>query len=204
VNLSEVVAKVKKRPTRKRCGRGRGSGLGKTSGRGHKGAASRSGWKRRYGYDGGQTSLIRRLPKRGFSNHPFRFRFDVVNLGLLESSFNAGDTVRLETLVERGLVSPEHGRLKVLGTGDLKKKLTVVAYTFSEPALKKIEAAGGKVERIGPPKKIRKPVPVAVKKPKAAEKEPAAEAKAQPEAGEKKKEKKEQKKKGASPEGSVE
>ncbi len=158
MNLSQVLSKVKKRPTRKRCGRGPGSGLGKTSGRGHKGAASRSGWKRRYGYDGGQTSLIRRLPKRGFTNSRFRTRYDVVNLETLEASFQPGETVRLEVLAERGLVTPQHGRLKVLGGGELKKKLTVVAHALSDSALQKIVAVGGKVENIGPPRKKKKPV----------------------------------------------
>lgn len=159
MNLNDVIAKVKKRPTRKRCGRGPGSGLGKTSGRGHKGAASRAGWKRRYGYDGGQTSLIRRLPKRGFSNHPFRTRFDVVNLTDIETYFSVGETVNLEALVARGIVCATHGRLKVLGTGELKKKLSIVAYAASAAVLEKVAAAGGKVELLGPPKKKRKPVP---------------------------------------------
>ncbi len=159
MNLAQVVAKVKKRPNRKRCGRGPGSGLGKTSGRGHKGAASRSGWRRRYGYDGGQTSLIRRLPKRGFTNALFRTRFDVVNLTDIENYFSAGDTVTLDALVSKGIVNAHHGRLKVLGTGDLKKKLTVVAYAASGSAIKKIESAGARIELQGPPRKKPKPVP---------------------------------------------
>ena len=175
MNLADVMAKVKKRPTRKRCGRGPGSGLGKTSGRGHKGAASRSGWRRRYGYDGGQTSLIRRLPKRGFSNALFKVRFDLVNLGAIENNFSAGDTVNLEALVSRGLVTSSHGRLKVLGAGELKKKLTVVAYSASDSAIEKIKAAGAKLELQGPPRKVVKPAPAkpAPAKPGAAKLEPA-------------------------------
>jgi large subunit ribosomal protein L15 len=157
VNVSDVLSKVKKRPSRKRCGRGRGSGLGKTSGRGHKGAASRAGWSRRWGYDGGQTSLLRRLPKRGFTNALFRTRFDVVNLQDLEAGFSDGDTVTLEALAERGLLRPVHGRLKVLGSGALKKKLVVKTYAASASAQAGIAAAGGKVELLGPPKKVWKP-----------------------------------------------
>ena len=186
MNLAQVLSKSKGRPSRKRCGRGRGSGLGKTSGRGHKGAASRSGWRRRYGYDGGQTSLIRRLPKRGFSNFPFRQKYDVINLGLLEAGFQDGETVKLESLEERGLLNPFHGRLKVLGGGDIKKKLTVVAFAVSGSARQKIEAAGGKVETLGKPRKKR-PVP-RPKAPPAAANAPAAAAPAEkPEKAEKKK-----------------
>lgn len=156
MNLSQLLAKVKRRPTRKRCGRGRGSGLGKTSGRGHKGAGARSGWRRRYGYDGGQTSLVRRLPKRGFTNARFKRKYDVVNLALLDSFFREGDSVGLDVLVARGILNAEHGRLKILGTGELKKKLTIAAHAASESALKKIEASGGKFEPIGPQRKKKK------------------------------------------------
>jgi large subunit ribosomal protein L15 len=185
VNLSTVLSKVKKRPTRKRCGRGPGSGLGKTSGRGHKGAASRSGWKRRYGYDGGQTSLVRRLPKRGFSNHRFRNRYDVVNLLELEAHFANGEEVTLSSLEEKGILHPVHGRLKVLGLGDLKKNLKIVAHTASAAALSKITASGSKFQALEPPKKKKsapKPAPKpaganspVAKKPKKqdAQKEPA-------------------------------
>ena len=162
MNLAQVLSKAEKRPTRKRCGRGRGSGLGKTSGRGQKGAASRSGWRRRYGYDGGQTSLIRRLPKRGFTNFPFRQKHDVINLDVLEAGYQEGETVNLQSLSERGLLNPCHGRLKVLGGGDLKKKLTVIAFAVSGSARQKIEGAGGRVETLGKPKKkkfVPRPAP---------------------------------------------
>ena len=155
--LCELLSKVKKRPSRKRCGRGPGSGLGKTSGRGQKGASSRSGFKLRLKYEGGQVSLIRHMPKRGFTNHPFRKRYDVVNLDVLEAGFQQGDVVTLDALVERGLLKPEQGRLKVLGGGALTKSLRVVAHWLSDSARAKIEAAGGKAEALEPPRKKRVP-----------------------------------------------
>lgn len=156
MNLSDVLKKGKKRRARKRRGRGQGSGMGKTCGRGHNGAASRSGWSRRYGYDGGGTSLIRRLPKRGFTNALFHRNYDLVNLETLEARFESGDTVNLEVLAERRIVTPVYGRLKVLARGDIKKKLTVVAHAASEAAQQKIEDAGGKLEALDPPKKKKK------------------------------------------------
>jgi large subunit ribosomal protein L15 len=110
--------------TRKRVGRGPGSGTGKTAGRGHKGQKSRSGYSRRYGFEGGQMPLVRRIPKRGFYNI-FRVEFQVVNLRDLERVFADGDTVSVETLVENGLVRGGKRLVKVLGDGELKKKLTV-------------------------------------------------------------------------------
>jgi large subunit ribosomal protein L15 len=188
MNLSDVLARVKKRPSRKRCGRGRGSGLGKTSGRGHKGAAARSGWKRRYHYEGGQVPLARRMPKRGFSNHPFRTRCDVINLTELEGHFQDGEAVRLEVLAARGLLNPIHGRLKVLGNGDLKKKLAVFAYAASASARKKIEAAGGTLETTRKPR--RRPPPRLPPKPKTkAEEESGGGAETKGEAKKEKKEK---------------
>ena len=146
MNLNDVLSKVKKRPTRKRCGRGRGSGLGKTSGRGHKGAASRSGWRRRYGYDGGQTSLIRRLPKRGFT--PLnRIEYQVVNLDQLKD-FAAGSVVTVEALIAAGKVRKNAGPIKVLGRGKLEKKLSLRINKVSAAARTAVEAAGGTVEEI--------------------------------------------------------
>jgi large subunit ribosomal protein L15 len=146
VILSDLLAKVEKRPGRKRLGRGRGSGHGKTCGRGHKGAASRSGYSRNLAFEGGQVTLIRHLPKRGFSNALFRKRYDVVNLDVLEKHFGEGEAVRLDVLVERGLLKVEHGRLKILGQGSVSKNLSVVVHAISESARQKIEAAGGSVE----------------------------------------------------------
>ena len=146
MNLSEVADKAGGRPARKRRGRGQGSGNGKTAGRGHKGAHSRSGWSRRDHFEGGQMTLVRRSPKRGFSNAPFRRRYDIVNLAELESTFEANEEVRLEALAERGVLKPRHGRLKVLANGELSKALTIVAHRMSAAARQKVEAAGGKVE----------------------------------------------------------
>ena len=146
MNLSEVLAKAGKRRARKRRGRGQGSGLGKTSGRGHKGQRSRSGFSRRLNYEGGQMPLVRRSPKRGFSNAPFRRRFDIVNLSVLETAFEAGDVVSLEVLAQRGILKPAYGRLKILGTGALTKPLNVVAHRLSASAQKQVDAAGGTVE----------------------------------------------------------
>lgn len=168
--LNDLLSKVEGRRARKRCGRGRGSGLGKTSGRGHKGAASRSGFKLRLSYEGGQVSLIRHLPKRGFTNHPFRRKCDVVNLDVLEESFEGGAAVGLDDLVSRGLLDPQHGRLKILGNGSVSKPFRITAWAISRSARQKIEAAGGTVELLGPPPKKRKAphVPKAAPLPKAA------------------------------------
>jgi large subunit ribosomal protein L15 len=130
---------------RKRIGRGPGSGKGKTAGRGHKGQKSRSGYSRRYGFEGGQMPLVRRIPKRGFANI-FRVEFQVVNLKDLERVFADGDTVSVESLVERGLVRGGKRPVKVLGDGELKKKLTVQVHKFSHSARAGIEKAGGSCE----------------------------------------------------------
>jgi len=130
---------------RTRVGRGEGSGKGGTSGRGHKGAKSRAGWSSRPGYMGGSTPIMRRFPKRGFSNSGFRADFHVINIRELESNFDAGATVDQKALVEKGLVPNMELPLKVLGEGDLTKKLTVNAGKFSASAKAKIEKAGGTV-----------------------------------------------------------
>jgi large subunit ribosomal protein L15 len=132
---------------RKRVGRGPGSGLGKTAGRGEKGQKSRSGFARKPGFEGGQMPLHRRVPKRGFSNQPFRREFSYVNLGRLEA-FDAGTIVTPELLVRQGVVKRIRGGLKVLADGDLTKALTVHAHRFSEKAKERIAALGGKVELI--------------------------------------------------------
>lgn len=150
MNIPDVTSKAHPRRRRKRRGRGPGSGLGKTAGRGHKGAHSRSGWRQRYGYEGGQMSLVRRSPKRGFSNARYKRRYDIVNLNVLEANFQADEEVRFETLEQRGLLKTQHGKLKVLGEGDLSKSLRVVAHRLSASAREKIEAAGGAVEVLEP------------------------------------------------------
>lgn len=137
-----------KRP-RKRVGRGPGSGNGKTAGRGHKGQKSRSGYSRRYGFEGGQMPLVRRIPKRGFFN-VFRVDYQVVNLKDLEKAFSDGDEVNPTTLVEKGLIRRGPKPVKILATGDLSKKLSIVADKFSGSARSKIEAAGGTCETVAP------------------------------------------------------
>ena len=130
-----------------RVGRGQGSGNGKTAGRGHKGAQSRSGWGKKRGFEGGQMPLHRRVPKRGFNNI-FRVEYAVVNLDTLVEVFDAGSDVTPELLRERGLVREKRALIKVLGRGDVTKKLTVRAHKFSETAAQKIAAAGGVAEVI--------------------------------------------------------
>jgi large subunit ribosomal protein L15 len=132
---------------KRRVGRGHGSGYGKTAGRGHKGAQSRSGWHKKRGFEGGQMPLHRRVPKRGFTN-PFRVEYAVVNLDTLVEVFDAGSDVTPELLRERGLVREKRALIKVLGRGDVTKKLTVRAHKFSGTAAKKIADAGGVAEVI--------------------------------------------------------
>ena len=132
---------------RKRRGRGPGSGNGKTSGKGHKGQNARSGGGVRPGFEGGQLPLFRRLSKRGFNNYNFRTVYATVNVGDLER-FEEGTTVTKELLVEVGLVKKELDGIKVLGNGELTKKLTVKADKFSSTAKAKIENVGGTTEVI--------------------------------------------------------
>ena len=129
---------------RKRVGRGPGSGLGKTSGRGEKGQKSRSGFGQREGFEGGQMPLHRRVPKRGFHN-PFRVEYEVVNLDAIAEKFDAGTEVTPELLREHGLVG-RTGGVKILARGDFSKKLTIRAHKFSGKAAEKIAAAGGTAE----------------------------------------------------------
>ena len=133
--------------TRKRVGRGNGSGLGKTAGTGEKGQKSRSGVSISPWFEGGQTPLYRRIPKRGFNNARFRKEFAVVNLSDL-NKFNDGDTVTPATLVEKGIVKKEMAGIKVLANGKLEKKVTVKAHRFSSTAVTKIEELGGTTEVI--------------------------------------------------------
>ena len=130
---------------RKRVGRGPGSGNGKTAGRGYKGAQSRSGWKYKRGFEGGQMPLHRRVPKRGFHN-PFRTEYAVVNLDALAEQFDAGTVVTPELMREKGLVRGKRLQIKVLARGDVSKALTVKAHKFSGKAAEKLAAAGGAAE----------------------------------------------------------
>jgi large subunit ribosomal protein L15 len=133
---------------RKRVGRGPGSGHGKTASRGSKGAQSRSGFRFKRGFEGGQMPLHRRVPKRGFHN-PFRVEYAVVNLDTLAEVFDAGSEVTPDLLRERGLVRRVGALVKVLGRGEIAKQLTVRAHKFSGSAAQKIAAAGGAAEVIG-------------------------------------------------------
>src|SRR5579862_8928919 len=148
MSLSNLRPPKGAKHAKKRVGRGQGSGNGKTAGRGHKGQKSRSGYKFKRGFEGGQMPLHRRVPKRGFHN-PFRVEYEVVNLDTLALTFDAGTVVTPELLHERGLLSGEKRRVKVLGRGEVGKALTVHAHKFSGSAAEKIAAAGGKAEGIG-------------------------------------------------------
>lgn len=141
--IHDITAKVGPHKKSKRLGRGEGSGKGGTSGRGHKGAKSRAGWNSRPSYAGGATPFARRFPKRGFSNAGFRTDYWVINVRDLDKHFENGAAVDLDALVKLGLIPNAKLGLKVLGTGDLGKKLSVTAAAFSASAKAKIEAAGG-------------------------------------------------------------
>ena len=132
---------------KKRIGRGQGSGNGKTAGRGHKGAKSRSGFTFKRGFEGGQMPLHRRVPKRGFFNL-FRVEYAVVNLDDIAERFDAGTVVTPELLRERGVIHGGSLQIKVLARGDIAKKLTVRAHKFSGKAAEKIAAAGGATEQL--------------------------------------------------------
>lgn len=129
----------------KRVGRGAGSGNGKTAGKGHKGQKARSGYSRRPGFEGGQMPLQRRLPKRGFNNI-FAKEIVTVNVSDLERKFNEGDTVDGTALIAAGLIKKTKDGVKVLGNGEITKKLDVKVNAYSQAAKQKIEAAGGKAE----------------------------------------------------------
>jgi len=144
VNLSNLRPPRGSRHRKVRVGRGIGSKLGKTAGKGNKGQKSRKGYSRRPGFEGGQMPLHRRIPKRGFHN-PFDRDFAVVNVEML-NGFAAGETVTPDALVARGLMRRERDAVKILGDGNLKVALTVCAHAFSKSAQEKITGAGGKVE----------------------------------------------------------
>lgn len=139
--LSPAVGSAKKKF---RKGRGPGSGNGKTAGKGHKGQNARSGGGVRPGFEGGQLPIYRRLPKRGFNNR-FAKEYAIINVGRLDA-FDNDAVVSIETLLENGMLNKELDGLKILGNGELTKKLTVKAAIFSASAKEKIEAAGGKCE----------------------------------------------------------
>jgi len=131
---------------RRRVGRGQGSGKAGTCGRGHNGQNSRSGGGVRPGFEGGQMPLYRRIARRGFSNYPFKKEYEEINLIVLEKKYSSGDTVSIETLKEKKIVSSKTQRVKILGNGELTKKLTVNLDKVSKGAQEKIEKAGGTVQ----------------------------------------------------------
>ena len=143
----EITSIAGKHKTRRRIGRGSGSGHGKTCGRGHKGSLSRSGSSLRLLYEGGQMPLFRRLPKHGFSNYNFATRYEIVNVSQLER-FDDGVAVGAEQLSDAGLIDSLKTKVKILGNGELTKKLQVTAHKFSKTAEQKIVASGGTVKVI--------------------------------------------------------
>jgi large subunit ribosomal protein L15 len=145
MDLSNLKPSQGSKQTKKRVGRGHGSGTGTQAGRGHKGAKSRSGFKFKRGFEGGQMPLHRRIPKRGFHNE-FRREYAVVNLDTLAERFDEGTVITPELLRDSGLVHGAKAPIKVLARGDIAKKLTVHAHKFSGKAAEKIAAAGGAAE----------------------------------------------------------
>ena len=139
--IHEITEKVGRHKRRKRIGRGVGSGHGKTSGRGHKGYGSRSG--NSAPHEGGRIPMWKRFPKRGFSNVQFMKQFSIVNLKAIDARFNDGEEVTADTLAKLGLVRDANLPVKILGEGELTKKLTITAAAFSKSASEKITAAGG-------------------------------------------------------------
>ncbi len=138
----EITSVAGKHKARRRVGRGNGSGSGKTSGRGHNGQNSRAGASRMSLHEGGQMPLFRRLPKRGFSNYDFARRYEIVNVSQLER-FDDGADISAEQLSDAGLIGSGKSKVKILGDGELTKKLKVTAHKFSKTAEQKIEACGG-------------------------------------------------------------
>lgn len=141
ITLHQLQDTTRLRKKYKRVGRGPGSGLGKTCGRGEKGAGSRSGYKRRWGYEGGQFRLYMKLPIRGFNNERFRKALDIVNLGQINEMFHDGEVVNSETLAQRGFISGRSHGIKVLGNGELTKKVKIEVQALSQSAQEKLHQA---------------------------------------------------------------
>ena len=144
MNLHEVHKEIHRNKPRKRLGRGTGSGLGKTAGKGHKGQRSRPGYNALPVFEGGQMALVRRIPKRGFHNR-FALEVAAINVGDLQRRFESGEEVSPATLKGRGLIKGQYDLLKILGDGELTKGLKVSAHQFSASAKEKIEKAGGEI-----------------------------------------------------------
>ncbi len=140
ISLSNFEITNPRQKKGKRCGRGIGSGLGKTSGRGQKGAGSRSGYKRRHTYEGGQFRLFQKLPVRGFTRGRFEKPLFSINLDLIEKRYEDGEVVNFETLIEKGITTKKYpGGIKILSNGTLSKKVTIEAHKFSQEAIRKLE-----------------------------------------------------------------
>lgn len=154
MDLSKIHHGINKRTPKKRVGRGPGSGSGKTSSRGAKGQWTSAGAKKpAFTFEGGQMPLFRRVPKRGFSHETWDRKFHVVNVGDIDKAFKDGDTVDAEALAKAGLAKGPADGVRVLGTGEVTKKLNVKANHFSKSADEKIKAKGGATELVAPPKK---------------------------------------------------
>lgn len=147
--INDILTRAKRNKTRKRVGRGPGSGSGKTSGRGHKGCKSRAGGGTRLLTEGGQMPFFRRIPKRGFNNAQFRTEYQVVNVSVLNDRYDDGAKVTLADLEEAGLIHDAAKPVKILGNGEIGKKIEVQATRFSAQAAEKITKAGGQATKIG-------------------------------------------------------
>jgi len=146
MRLNEILQVAGRHKRRRRVGRGNGSGYGKTSGRGHRGYHQRAGSNRQFGFEGGQNPLLARIPQRGFNNANFRTEYQIVNLDVIEQRFGDGDRVDAEALAAKRLIDGSGGPVKVLGRGELTKRVTVAVDKLSKTAAEKIAAAGGSVE----------------------------------------------------------
>lgn len=164
MHLNDVHRGITKNRPRKRLGRGTGSGTGKTAGRGHKGHQSRSGYSRKPNFQGGAMPMFRRVPKRGFNNR-WAVTVFAVNVGRLNDAFDDGAEVTLEALDAKDLAKGTFDEVKILGDGELTKKLTVTAHRFSKSAEEKITAAGGTVNKLPPKKTPAERAAAAVKTP---------------------------------------
>lgn len=150
MRLHELYPFAEERKARKRVGRGSGSGLGKTSGRGHKGQNSRSGGGVPAGFEGGQMPLARRLPKHGFKNFLFKVEYEIINLGRLVEVFAGQSEINLDDIYSRGLVKPG-AAVKILGVGSVDRAVSIEAHRFSGSAIEKIKTAGGSVKALEQP-----------------------------------------------------
>lgn len=148
MKIHEIPGDPGKKQTKKRVGRGEGSGLGRTSGKGNKGQQARTGRLRLGAFEGGQMPLSRRMPKRGFNNSDFKVVYEIVNVSRLSAAFKDGETADPDSLVEKNIIKKKTSLIKILGDGNIEKKLTVKAHRFSKSAIEKITAKGGSCEEI--------------------------------------------------------